>query len=337
MDAIPETAPRDYPAAVEHANEERPDRVSTPPRDLVLDALSSRLLPPFLVLRPTVRFPHAVIANGHYGLVAVVVRDDFLVKEEATNLWEGVKGRVDPEVLAMTQTLALAAAAQAPADRLAVVVWFPQGRGPSDGLVCASANPDDLAATIERTMLRRLQRSEGPMAPWIGAYAASAMLPPEEVNREMERMSRIIENVIEATAGGHPIIGYGMNFEAYDIADPRYFLPALLTAAHEDWSLVVSGGARVGGRRSHGGFAVSLEPDPTALVGYRVDSIRPSAIYMVLGAVVAAFKRCRTQAGEYHVTEVVEQFARFLDKKGLDATVIEDIDIKFLASEGDGQ
>ncbi len=304
---------------------------------VTLAALKGQLSPPFLVLGPTVKFPHPVVAHGEYGLVAVLTRDALLLKDEASGNWDAPAGRVDPDVLAMTQTMALSTAANAPADRLAVVLWFPNGFGASDDLVCASPDPKALAALVVKAMTEGLSRSDGPMAPWIGAYASAATLPAAEPSQEMLRVSQLIQSVLDATAGDAPIVCHGMNFMASDLADPRYFLPALLTAAHEDWSLVVCGGARRDGRRGAGGFDVSLEPDPAALVGYRVEEITPSTVYVMLGILVAAFKRCRTPRGEYHIEEVIEQFARFLEKKGLDATVVEDIDIRLLSGEDDAR
>ena len=305
-----------------------------PPANPVVQALAPRFMPPFMVLGPTVKFPHPVVANGHYGLVAVLHRPGLLARNPVTGLWEGVESSatIDAEVLGLRQVMALAEAAQAPLDRLTCVVWLPDGNGPSDALVCASPDPDALAAAVERAMTERLVEAKGEMAPWIGAYAAAAMAAPERESPEMERMRSIVESVIEAARDHAPILCYGQVISAYDLADTTYLLPALVAAAHEDWSLVV--GQPRPGRVTKGGFSVTFQPDPTALMGYRVENIRPSAIYMFIGPLVATFKRCREPNGEYNVTDLVDQFARFLEKKGIDATVVLDIEVRLVGAEG---
>ena len=294
--------------------------------------MSSCLSPPFLVLPPTTKFPHPVVAHGDFGMIAVVLNDGLVLKDDETGRWDGTSAAYDPHTMAEDAIMALSRAAKAPPDRLGAVIWFRNGIGAPDDFTCVSQDPADLGRAVETVMRTRLSGHHEPMAPWIGAYASAASTPKQPLDAKTLRAVKLIDKVVAAATKGDPIICYSIELTPYDLADPAYMLPALATAAFEDWALVVRG--KGGGPPEHkAGFRISLTPDPAALLGYRVESITPATPFNMLAPLVAALRRCMVDR-EYIVDEIVQQFGRYLQKHGLDATVVDEVDMRLLATEG---
>jgi hypothetical protein len=302
-------------------------------------ALNESLSKSYLTLPPTTRFAHPVVAHGEYGMVAVIGKEGLYLQNDATGLWDGTADICDPEDILARANRQLAEATRGPPDRLTAVLWLPGGIGNSNKDICASKNPADLARTIENAMKRRLAVSDESLAPWIGAYASAALSSKPNPPHSMRRIVPLIESIISATVQESAIVCHGVTLQPRDLADPRYLLPALATAAFEDWGVVVMGGDKQPGhgkaKRSRG-FSLKLEPDPNALLGYRVESLTPDAPYIALAPIVGALRRCR-ERHEFVVDDLTEQFARYLKKHDLDAIAVMDVDMRILAIGDDDE
>jgi len=186
---------------------------------------------------------------------------------------------------------------------------------------------------VEKAIMRVAAGTDAPLSPWLGAYVSAASGPKGPLNDKMRRLTALIQKEIEVLFGdGEPVIA-GSVLTAADFADPRFLLPAVLTAASEDWSIVRHVVGRNGGNSAnHPGFVLHLTPDPSALLGYRVDDVTPATQFLVHGPIISVLKRFRFEGGEFAFEDLIGQFGRFLEKNGYDATVVEDYEIGLATS-----
>lgn len=290
----------------------------------------SFLDPSFLILPPTVRFPYPVIAHGELGMAALIVYDGVAMLDERTGKWFGPTESIEPLKVASEAAIDLAAAARAPADRVTALVWLPSGLsgGASvpDEQIVASPDPAIAAQAIQDLMARRLTGSSEPTTPWVGAYAAAALGSKERPPNHFRRLLAAVELSLAKAIGESAIVSYGYELSVADLADPHFLFPALAVAASEDWHLATR-------KKIHGtGFRISLEPDPSALLGYRVTDIQPAIPFTALAPIIATARRCRDE-GEYCFDDIVRQFGRWLKKNNMDAAVLDDIEVR-LATAG---
>ena len=289
-------------------------------------ALTAHLPPPFLVLPETTKFRGVAVAHGDLGLCAVVTYDEVVIYDEDKGTWWGPSGGVDPETIGVQAALDLAAAARAPAERVTYLVWLANGMThvPAPEGVCASPDPELAAYMVQEIMSRRLSVSNEPAAPWLGAYANGALAPTQPMPKALKRLCALIERVLIAEFGDRPAVIETVEIPPHDLADPRFLLPAVLAAVHEDMSLLHAMSAdRKGKVIAKPAFKLELAVDPGAFLGYRVENVTPSHPFFVLDPVVVLARRYRFH-NEYLFDDVLGQFGRYLLKNGLDATVVED-------------
>ena len=303
-------------------------RASDAMRRSSVAALSACLPPPYIVLPPTTRFPGIAVAHGDYGLCAVVVHDEPAWYDDASGRWFGSSTAFDPERLAAQAALDLAAAARAPAERVTGLVWLAScmSQAPAPPSVCASTEPETAAYLVGELMRRKLSGHGEPVAPWLGAYVDAACGPKEPMPKSMRRFSQLIERCLSAEFEDRVAIIENVEVGPHDLADPRFLLPALLAAVHEDLAILHTPLAGERGRpprRGKPAFGLQLVADPGAFLGYRVAMVTPAHPLYVLGPVVALARRYRFHQ-EYLFDDVLGQFGRYLLKHGLDATVVDD-------------
>ena len=245
--------------------------------------------------------------------------------DERTGKWFGPTETIDPLSMAAEAAIDLASAARAPADRVTAIIWLPSGMSGGlsvpDPQIVASPEPAVAAQAIQDLMARRLTASSEPTVPWVGAYAVSALGSKEKPPSEFRRLVAAVELSLGKAIGDDPIVCYGYELSVADLADPHFLFPALVVAAYEDWSLATR-------RQIHGtGFQLNMEKDPSTLLGYRVTDIRPAIPFTALAPIVATARRCQA-GGEYCFDDIVRQFGRWLKKNGMDATVLDDIEVR---------
>lgn len=303
-------------------------RASDAVRRSSVAALTGCLPPPYIVLPPTTRFGGIAVAHGDYGLCAVVVHDEPAWFDEASGRWYGSSTAFDPEMLAAQAALDLATAARAPAERVTGLVWLAscmsQARTPAT--VCASTEPETAAYMIGELMRRTLSGHGEPVAPWLAAYVDAACGPKEPMSKSMRRLSLLVERCLTAEFEERVAVIENVEVAPHDLADPRFLLPAVLSAVHEDLAILhapLPGRPAKAPVRGKPAFGLSLVVDPGAFLGYRVQTVTPAHPMYVLGPVVALARRYRFHQ-EYLFDDVLGQFGRFLLKHGLDATVVDD-------------
>ncbi len=308
-------------------------------RSPALAGLSAHLPPPYLVLPPTTKFPGIAVAHGDFGLCAVVTYDEMAMHDEETGAWWAASVTLDPERIAAQAALDLAAAARAPAERVTALVWLTKGLShapPPDG-VCAGPDAEMAAYMVQKLMARRLVGSSEPVSPWLGAYAEAALGPKDPVPRSLRRLSQLIERCLRAEFGDRPAVIETIEIPPQDFADPRFLLPAVLAAAHEDLAILHAlPQARKGKVVTKPAFRLDLAVDPGAFLGYRVANVTPSHPFFVLDPVVALARRYRYH-NEYLFDDVMAQFGRFLMKNGLDATVVDEAARQITTRGGDAE
>ena len=305
-------------------------------RSPALAALSAHLPPPFLVLPPTTKFPGIAVAHGDYGLCAVVTYDEMAMHDEETGTWWAAAVTLDPERIAAQAALDLAAAARAPIERVTALVWLRKGlsHAPPPDSVCAGPDAEMAAYMVQKLMARRLVGSDEPLSPWLGAYAEGALGPTDPVPRSLRRLSQLIERCLRAEFEDRPAIVETIEVPPQDFADPRFLLPAVLAAAHEDLAILHAlPQDRKGKVAPKPAFRLELAVDPGAFLGYRVANVTPSHPFFVLDPVVVLARRFRYH-NEYLFDDVLAQFGRFLIKNGLDATVVDDATRQFASRQG---
>lgn len=154
------------------------------------------------------------------------------------------------------------------------------------------------------------------------AQAAVSQNPPQEIDRMIVRM---IEACVENVLGERRIFVAGVELRSHDVAGPSFMLPAILIAAAEAWAPVVVS------RDGEGGFHVRLTPDPQALLGYRVSEVTPSASLLLFLPIVNLVRKS-IEGSDCNLDGAVDIFARWLKKNQLDAEIVEDIEIRVVAS-----
>lgn len=297
------------------------------PRLGAASAIMNYLDPSFLVIPPTVKFPYPVVAHNDLGFAALIIRDGIFLYDGRIDRWIG-NDTLDTNFEASELAIDLAAAARAPSDRVTAVTWLPDGRvgdyQPDDGTI-ASQDPEQVAQRIMEIMQRRLSGSSAPTSPWAGTYAASAFGPRDRMTSPFQRLIAAIEMSLKHAVGDAPIVCYGHEMSVEDLVDPYYLLPALVIAAAEDWYLPTR-------RRTNGtGFSAELDEDPTSLLGYRLVNIRPAIPFTALAPIIATLRRSK-EGDEYVIDDIVHQFARWLKKNGMDARVLDDVEVRVATS-----
>lgn len=141
-------------------------------------SLSVHLPPPYILLPPTLPFPHLVVAHADLGLCAVLVHDDEVaLHDDEAQRWWGPSSAIDPEGMAAKAALDLAGVARAPAGRVTAVAWLLHGIAhaqPAKGIV-AGNEPILAADMVQEVMRQRLGAAEEPMGPWLHAYIGKAL------------------------------------------------------------------------------------------------------------------------------------------------------------------
>lgn len=299
-------------------------------RNALIMSLSQHLSPGFSVVPPTVRFPFPAVAHPEMGLCAVFVHESPLILEEGERRWYGAES-VDPERAIAEATMELSAAAKAPLDRVTGIAWLPQGysRLEMPG-ICTSPAPEDAAAVIEDALSRVPNRTDAPLNPWYANYIVGASGPKGPPSEPVRRVSALVEKVLEGIFADKEAVIAGTVLGPTEFADPRFLLPALLACASEDWDTVRSSTGRVKG--IFPGFKLQLTPDPGSLLGYRVDGVIAATPYLIHGPVAAVIRRFDFD-GEFALDDLVGQFARYLEKNGLDATVLEEYEYRLATAE----
>lgn len=284
--------------------------------------------PEFICLPPTVRFPHPVVAHNDYGLCALYVYEPVLLFDRKTEKWFGPDQSLDAATTLSELAIDLAAAAKAPQDRVTSIAWLPNGLHNGDGpldRIIASPDPEATARMVQEMMMKNLSGSNEPTSTWLGGYVASALGPRTKVANDMKRLIAAIELSLSRAMGDSPIVAFGHELSIADLVDPSFLLPALALASYEDWILASR-------RKDVGtGFDIHLEPDPTALLGYRLERIEPAVPFLVMAPLLATATRCKDD-GEYFFDDVVNQFTRWLIKNGRDATVLDDVEVRIASS-----
>jgi hypothetical protein len=228
--------------------------------------------------------------------------------------------------MAAQAAMDLAAAAKAPSDRVTGIVWLAScmSQAPTPPTVCASTEAETAAYLVGEVMRRKLSAPGEPVAPWLGAYVDAAFGPKEPMSKPLRRFSMLIERCLTAEFEDRVAIIENIEVPPHDLADPRFLLPAVLAAVHEDLAILH---AAIPGRRvapkGRPAFRLDLTVDPGAFLGYRVANVTPAHPLYVLSPVVALAQRYRFH-NEYLFDDVLGQFGRYLLKHGLDATVVED-------------
>ncbi len=113
-------------------------------------------------------------------------------------------------------------------------------------------------------------------------------------------LRKVIENIV----GDTPIIIYHCEVFPYQVVHPKFFLPALLVSAAEDWSLLYDEKKKLG-------FNVSLKKDAQALFGFGVSDIKTSTNLILALTITHKILSCyrETERGpEYVLDEIGEQF-----------------------------
>jgi hypothetical protein len=156
-----------------------------------------------------------------------------------------------------------------------------------------------------------------------GPSARPAALPaPAELDPAFLRLA---EAAVDKVLGGQGAFLEGFELFAKDIVSPRFLLPALLVAAADSWAIPVVAS------KGRGGFLVRLRPDPEALVGYTVTGVDMSAPLLLFLPMVNLVRRSFT-GGECVLDGTVRTFAKFLRAHGLNADVMEDVDVRVATS-----
>ena len=136
----------------------------------------------------------------------------------------------------------------------------------------------------------------------------------------------LLRQAVETVAGKRVINVQGIEIDSQELTDPDFMLPALLVAAALDWACVVVH------RGGQGGFHFSLVSDSNSIVGYRVESLQPSAPLLLLLPVVDRIRRSIQSipgGGERIVMDsTLNDFARWLDNCHLDSSLIDEIDMR---------
>jgi len=291
-------------------------------------ALVEFIDPDFMCLPPTIRFPHPVLAHSDYGLCALYIHEPVLLFDRKTGKWFGPDQSLDADTTLAEMAMELAAVAKAPMDRITSVAWLPNGlyngETPLERLV-ASPDPEAAASAIQEMMIKNLSGSNEPTSTWLGGYVASALGAKGKIPNDMKRLLAAINLSLTRALGDEQIVAFGHDISISDLVDPSFLLPALAIAAYEDWLLAA--------RRKHigTGFEVHLEPDPTALLGYRLSRIEPAVPFLALAPIVSTATRCK-EGDEYYFDDIVYQFTRWLSKNGRDATILDEVEVRIASS-----
>lgn len=299
----------------------------------VVGAILPHLDPTFMLLPSTVRFPYPAIVNGELGICAIIPHLDVALHDDTSNQWFSAGSSFDPLVVAAEIALDLAMRAKAPADRVTALVWMTKGMiEVPDGLdpqIVLGDDPRAVAVAAQDLMRMRLVGSSEPTVPWLGAYAASAMAPRGRPSPEFRRLLRALEYSLKQAVdevGAETIVCFGHDVNVAAVVDPRFLLPALAICAYEDWWLAAS-------RRERGtGFKIKAVPDPSALLGYRVEEIEPAIPFTALAPITATFMRCR-KGNVLVLDDLIHQFGSWLIKNKLDDSVIDDVDTRLAVSQ----
>lgn len=295
-------------------------------------ALAPHLSPGFMVVPPTVRFPHGAIAHPEMGLCALVIVTGVVLFDERDHRWYG-ENPIDPEKISGDAIVELATAAKAPMDRICCLVWLTNAFTTTDVPgICVSTDPLMAAAMAERMLNHIANGTDTPLNPWLATYVVGASGPKGPPSEPVQRISALVEHTLSVMFGDSEAVISGTTLSPADFADPRFLLPAVLVAAAEDWA-VTRHAMRPNLRKptGHPGFVLQMTPDPGALLGYRVDGVSPSTQFLVHGPVVSVIRRFRFD-GEFTFEDLVGQFARYLQKNGFDSSVVDDYEVRLATS-----
>ncbi len=292
-----------------NADAERHEKDGVPvrPDDLVAEAV--RLFPDFPSGMPS--YAGLVAAPGASpapGLLPLALPDDAFAAIVAEAMSRSSAPLGDEAVSAIVESLSPGAAPYSRSGGVtAVQAEWRSSRKPS-----GPTGPGKPPAAA------RAEPSIGVGAP---ASAASGRLP------DLSGI-RMLEAVVEQAAGNRPIFATGVVLKPAEVVRADFLLPAMVLAASDAWTPVV---AR---KKGQGGFRVRFRQDPSALTGYRVVDLEPSAPFLLMvpfARIVrdAVLRRpgLGLETEEVNLDAIIEQFARWVSQNGFDDSRMDDIDI----------
>lgn len=133
-----------------------------------------------------------------------------------------------------------------------------------------------------------------------------------------------LQSLAENIIGEDEIYLSGVQIDISSVVNPRYFLPALLITAGEDWGVLVHNNKK-------GGFEVGLTTNNELLFGYSVSHIKASANIILSLAVSHKLLSCKMPVDgmedkfEFNLDSIMYQFLSWAEKKGIASEEMEDI------------
>jgi hypothetical protein len=137
--------------------------------------------------------------------------------------------------------------------------------------------------------------------------------------KRVKHVEDLVRSCIINLAGGDKIMSCGVDVNADFVAESDSMLPIVLAAASDKWASVVVQNSGMGG------FDIRISRDPEALVGMRVIDVLVSSPFLLFMPIAHAFKQCRENDG-FNMDQLIAVFSRWVEKYGLDDTVLNDID-----------
>lgn len=149
-------------------------------------------------------------------------------------------------------------------------------------------------------------------------------LPP--ANRQLpSELHLVTRKCIERALDGAVPVVCGVEMDIDDLAAANFMLPALLISSALTWTIPVVA------QKGKGGFLVHLERDADALLGYRVIGLDTSSPILLFLPMIDLIRRA-TRNGECDLDIVLHRFADFLIINGMDASALEDVDIRVVST-----
>jgi hypothetical protein len=161
-----------------------------------------------------------------------------------------------------------------------------------------------------------------------GAVAVKATVPAamRAMPFSTKALVKMIELCLEQVVGPRPIFAAGVQMKPADVVKPDFLLPALLITAAEMWNPVV---VRKGGT---GGFHLHLARDPSALLGFKVVEVHPSAPFLFFLPISHLFRTSLLSDDECCLDSVIQIFIRWLVKNKQEADAVDDLDVRVALS-----